>query len=97
MPDMVNMKEKHEGGSLMSSADDRDYYPCLYLSGDQVAQLGLDRMKVGEDLAVMANARLTSLSKNETKEGVTYSAHLEIVEMAVAPKKTAAEKMFGEK
>lgn len=98
MPDMTDMGVKRDS-SMLSDNESDVYYPSMYIDGDQVTALGLDKAKVGGEMMMVAKVRVSSLSKHESNGGkVRQSASLEVLEMAVErDTKDQAKTLFGDK
>jgi hypothetical protein len=103
--DMVELKrvekEKKEMATTAISDYPQDEYPVsFYLENDQLDQLGIKNLDVGDEMMVMAKVKVRSFSASETTQGSYKSASLTVMAMKMAPatpQKSAAQTLYGDK
>jgi len=103
--DMIELKRvdksKEKETALCCSDWPNDEYPvAMYIENDQLGQLGIKTLEVGQEMTITCKVRVTSFSSNETDQGSYRSARLSVMAMAVgeeAPKLSAAQVMYGAK
>jgi hypothetical protein len=87
MPDdLVSLKETPRdigGGCCVGPSE--DYYPSVYLSDSVVEDLGLEDAKVGEDMYLTANIRISHKSVSDSRGEKRLSVTLELREGKVSP------------
>lgn len=102
--DMIELKrvdKKKETEAVSSTPWPNDEYPVsMYLENDQLGQLGIKNLDVGDEMIITCKVRVTSFSANDTDQGSYRSARLSVLGMSIgeeAPKKSAAQTLYGEK
>lgn len=65
-----------------------EYFPSLYLSEKQIEDLGIDNVRVGTEMQMVAVVRLSSLSESK---GGSRSMSFEITKAAISPKEDKAD------
>lgn len=103
--DMVELKrvekEKKEVAPTAIGDYPQDEYPVsLWLENDQLDQLGIKNLDVGDEMTVMAKVRVRSFSASDTTQGSYKSASLTVMAMKMAPatpQKSAAQTLYGGK
>lgn len=87
---MVNMaknKEELAETPMEEMAEDAPIYPyglCICLTQDELEKLDLDSdCNVGDTIHLMAMAKVTSISKNETSEGENCRIELQITDLGL--------------
>lgn len=68
------------------------YYPCLYLDEKHIKALGLTGARVGDELTLLAKARVSSLS--ESKGGGSHIS-LELLEGTTTPASNPETVLYG--
>jgi hypothetical protein len=100
MPDLVSLKSKPSDDAPLLGGD-RERFPTLFLSDDEVEALGLTDASVGDTLRLVANVKVTSVSMNEGEDGISRSVHLDLTEgatdqMPESDDKKQASLLFGD-
>ena len=65
-----------------------EYFPSLYLSEKQIEDLGIDNVRVGTEMQMIAVVRLSSLSESK---GGSRSMSFEITKAAISPQEDKAD------
>lgn len=83
MTKMVSLAQKYDSPSSVCCDSADEYFPSAYLDKKQIDALELGRVRVGDEMTMLATVRLSSLS--ESKDG-HRNMTLEIVEATIKPK-----------
>jgi len=93
--------EISEDRSLMTHTDE-DRFPFgvrLHLETSEIEKLGVSGAQVGQEFAILARAKVVSVSKSADEDGENESQTLQITDMAMHPAPTSpdtqADIMFG--
>lgn len=104
MPDgkLINMAHKPDGeaGRMEEQPEDRPRYPfglSLFLGDEEMQKLNAGDLSVGEEVMVVAKARVSGVNAREEADGeMDRTADLQITDMQIQrPQMADAEKMFG--
>ena len=103
--DMIELKrvEKPKKESVPTAINDypMDEYPVqMWLENDQLDQLAIKNLDVGDEMTIIAKVKVKSFSASETTQGSYKSASLSIMAMKIAPatpQKSAAQTLYGGK
>jgi len=86
---LTSLKQKYSdmGKPSKSSASD-EYYPSLYLEEKQIEAMGIDAVRVGTEMNMLAKVRVASVSESK---GGARTMSFEIVEAGIAPAESAPD------
>jgi hypothetical protein len=86
---LTSLKQSFKDWNEVSTSEKKDdYYPCLYLEGDSLDAMGIDNLRVGTELQMVATVRVQSATDNK---GGSRSMSFEIIDAAMEPKKADKE------
>lgn len=92
---LASLKQTYgDVSSKPAGAESDEYYPSLYLDEKQIEAMGVETVRVGTEMAMLATVRVSSMS--ESKNG-SRSMSLEIIEAGLKLKekeKDAASILF---
>lgn len=92
---MANLAQKYSDMvGKPAGAETDEFYPTLYLDDKQMEAMGIDAVRVGDDMTMVATVRVASMS--DSKNG-NRSMSFEVIEAALKPKvsdKDAASILF---
>lgn len=91
---LASLKQKYSELSKPVGAESDEYYPSQYFDEKQLEAMGVDSVRVGTEMTMIATVRVSSVS--ESKSG-SRSMSVEIIEAAMKPKekeKDAASTLF---
>jgi|TARA_Y100000310_G_scaffold271115_1_gene285443 hypothetical protein len=98
MPDLVSLERKRENFDSAVEVS-KSYFPhSMYLDGDEISDLGLGGVELGNERMMVVKVRVTSMSSDEREgEKKNKSLTLDLIEAAVAPEgKSKANRIFGD-
>lgn len=104
--DMIELKrvkkpKKETAPSTAIGDYPMDEYPVsMWIENDQLDQLGIKNLDVGDEMMVTAKVRVRSFSASDTTQGSFKSATLTVMAMSMAPDKpvkSAAQALYGGK
>ena len=91
----VEIKEEKAEMAVPAMEGDMPKYPwglCISLDNESLDKLGADAdCEVGDLVHIMAMAKVTSVSQNETTEGTNKRVELQIVQMSVEDESTEGD------
>lgn len=101
--DMIDLKytpKKKKNESAISSYPMDEYPVSMWLGNDQLEQLGIKSLDVGQEMEIVAKVKVSSFSMNESTEGSYRDARLTVMALGMMPKKedkSAASVLYGGK
>ena len=102
--DMIELKRiekpKKEAPTALSDYPQDEYPVNIWLQNDQLEQLGVKNLDVGDEMTIMAKVRVRSFSASDTTQGSYKDASLTVMAMSMAPaapQKSAAQALYGGK
>lgn len=96
----VDKKPEQESTALTSDWPQDEYPVTIWLENDQLDQLGVKNMDVGDEMIIMAKVKVKSFAASETNKGSQKSGSLTVMSMAISPamaEKSAAQALYGGK
>lgn len=86
MPDLKDMGVADDYGNEVPESDRIVRYPGVYLMDEHVKMLGLDKAALGDEVMLVAVARVSGGSQREEKDGdKRYTVDLDLRSAATGP------------
>lgn len=100
--DMIELKykQKDKKESAINPYPMDEYPVSMWLGNDQLEQLGIKSLDVGQEMEIVAKVKVSSFSMNQSTEGSYRDARLSVMAMGMMPKKeekSAASVLYGAK
>ncbi|MBY3038931.1 hypothetical protein [Rhizobium laguerreae] len=94
MSKLADLKQTYDEWNKPSTAEKDEFYPTLYLEGQSLDAMGIETVRAGSKLKMIATVRVCSVSDNANG---ARSMSFEIIEAAMTPEgseKDAAKILF---